>query len=81
MTGIALTLYRYISKLFMPFNSTNRFLIAPIRAVGSSKKHLHSVSYQFPVRNLLGAYISPKLLGILGPLGPLKLLRLLRLLI
>jgi hypothetical protein len=69
-----------MSKLFMPSNSTNKFLIAPIRAVRNFRRHLHSIFYQEPFRNLLGAYILPRLLGTLrtlGLLGPLRLLRLL----
>ena len=48
----------------MPFNSTNRFLIAPVRAARSSRRHSHSVSCQEPAR------MSPGPSGTLGPLGP-----------
>ena len=60
----------------MPPDSISRFLIASVRAIKSSKKHLHLVSCQKPVRNLLGAYILPKPLGTLEPLEPPELLRL-----
>ena len=56
----------YISKLFLSPDSTDRFLIAPVRAVRSSKRHSHSVSCQEPVRR------PPRLLGPSGPLGALK---------
>ena len=49
----------------MPPDSTNRFLTAPVRAVRSSKRHLHSVSCQEPVRR------PPRPLGLLGALGAL----------
>ena len=48
----------------MPPDSTDRFLTAPIRAVRSSRRHLHSTSCQEPVRR------SPGLYGPHGPLGP-----------
>ena len=48
----------------MPPGSTNRFLTVPVRAIRSSRRHLHLVSYQEPVRRLPGP------LGPLGPLGP-----------
>ena len=54
----------YISKLFLPPNSTDRLLTAPVKAVRISRRHLHSASCQDPVR---------KPLGLLGPLGPLGL--------
>ena len=49
----------------MPPGSTDRFLIVPVRAVRSSRRHLHSVSCQEPVRR------PPGLLGLLGALGAL----------
>ena len=67
----------------MPPSSTNRFLTAPVKATRSSRRHLHLVSCQEPIRSLLGAYMSPgplgtlgllEPLGLLGPLGPLRLL-------
>ena len=51
----------------MPPDSTDRFLIAPVRAVRSSRRHLHSVSCQEPVRR------PPGPLGPLGALGALGL--------
>jgi len=48
----------------MPLSSTDRFLAAPIRAIRSSRRHSHSVSYQEPVRR------PPGPLGPLGPSGP-----------
>ena len=65
----------------MPSNSTNRFLIAPVRAIRSFKKHLHSASYQEPVKRppeLYGLSGLSGLLGPSGPLGPSGLLGLLR---
>ena len=50
----------------MPPGSTDRFLTAPVRAVRSSRRHLHSVSCQEPVRSLYVARTT----GTLGPLGP-----------
>ena len=64
----------------MPLDSTDRFLTAPVRAVRSSRRHLHSVSYQEPVRRpprplrLLGALGTLGALRPLGALGPLGLL-------
>ena len=43
----------FISKLFMPPSSTNRFLMAPIKAARNSRRHLHSISCQEPVRSLI----------------------------
>ena len=54
----------YISKLFMPPDSTGGFLTAPVRAVRSSRRHSHSASCQEPVRML------PGLLGTSGTPGP-----------
>ena len=63
----------------MPSDSTDRFLIVPVRAVRSSRRHLHSVFCQEPVRRppgllgplgALGAPGAPGLLGLSGPLGP-----------
>ena len=57
----------------MPPDSTDRFLTAPVRAVRSSRKYLHSASCQEPARRPLGP---PKPLGPPGlsgtpePLGP-----------
>ena len=36
----------------MPPGSTDRFLIAPVRATRSSRKYLHSVSCQEPAKSL-----------------------------
>ena len=67
----------------MPFNSTDRFLTAPVRAVRSFRRYLHLVFCQEPVRRLsgplgplgaLGALGAPRLSGLLGPLRLLKLL-------
>ena len=64
----------------MPPDSTDRFLIAPVRAVRSFKRHSYLISYQEPIRRpprllkLLGALKAsgaPRLSGPLGPLGPL----------
>ena len=49
----------------MPPDSTDRFLIAPVRAARSFRRHSHSVSCQEPVR------MSPGPLGTLGALGAL----------
>ena len=65
----------YISKLFMPSGSTDRFLTAPIRAVRSSRRHSHSVSCQEPVRRPPGP---PGPLGAPGAPGPSGLSGLLR---
>ena len=63
----------------MPSDSTDRFLIAPVRAVRSSRRYLHSVSCQEPVRRppgplgplgALGAPGAPGPLGLSRPLGP-----------
>ena len=68
----------------MPPNSTDRFLIAPVRAVRSFRRHLHLASCQEPARRPLrlfgppGPPGLPRLLGPFGtpgPLGPLKPLR------
>ena len=60
----------------MPPDSTDRFLTAPVRAVRSSKKHLHLASCQRPARRLLKLPKPPRpprppgLSKTLGPLGP-----------
>ena len=57
----------------MPPDSPDRFLIAPVRAVRSSRRHLHLVSCQEPVRRPLGPhglYRPPGSLRSPGPLGP-----------
>ena len=65
----------------MPPSSTDRFLIAPVRAIRSFRRHLHLVFCQEPVRRppgllrLLGALGAPGAPGPLGLLGLLKLLR------
>ena len=68
----------------MPPDSTDRFLIAPVRAVRSSRRHLHSVSYQEPIRRPPGppgpleapkAPGAPGLSGLSKPSGPSGLLR------
>ena len=59
----------------MPLDSLNKFLTAPVRAVRSFRRHLHSVSYQEPIRRPLGLYglhRPPGSLRFLGPLGPLR---------
>ena len=61
----------YISKFFMPPDSTSRFLTAPVRAVRSSRKHSHLAFCQEPVRRPPGP---PGALGALGPSGPSGLL-------
>ena len=65
----------------MPPNSTNRFLIAPVRAVRSSRRYLYLVFCQEPVRRppgLLGLLRALEVLGLLGLLGLLRLSELLR---
>ena len=60
----------------MPPGSTDRFLTAPVRAVRSFRRHLHSVSCQEPVRRLfrlLGPLGAPGAPGPSGPSGPLGL--------
>jgi len=47
--------------LFIPPDSTDRLLTAPVRAVRISRRHSHSASCQEPVRRPLGP---------LGPSGP-----------
>ena len=64
----------YISKLFMPLDSTDRFLTAPVRAVRSFRRHLHLASCQEPVRRPFGPPRPPGPPKILGPLGPPGLL-------
>ena len=65
----------------MPPNSTDRFLIVPVKAIRSSRKYSHLVFCQEPIRRplrplgLLGALKAPKALKLLGPLGPSKLSR------
>ena len=57
----------------MPPDSTGRFLTAPVRAVRSFRRHLHSASYQEPVRRPpgpLGASEAPGPSRPLGPSGP-----------
>ena len=56
--------------MFIPPNSTDRFLTAPIRTARISRRHLHSVSCQEPVRRSLGPLGPPGPLGPLGPSGP-----------
>ena len=56
----------------MPPGSTDRFLIAPVRAVRSSRRHSHSVFYQEPVRRPPRPLEPPGALGLLGPSGPLE---------
>ena len=53
----------------MPPDSTDRFLTAPVRAVRSSGRHLHSVSCQEPVRRPPGPLGPPGAPGALGPSG------------
>ena len=50
--------------MFIPPNSTSRFLIAPVRAVRSFRRHLHLIFYQEPVRR------PPRPLGASGALKP-----------
>ena len=57
----------------MPPGSTDRFLIAPVRAVRSSRRHSHSVFCQEPVRRPpgpLGPPGAPGAPGAPGPSGP-----------
>ena len=63
----------------MPPDSTDRFLIAPIRAVRSSRRHLHLASCQEPARRPLRPPRPPRpprlprpprTPGPLGPPGP-----------
>ena len=61
----------------MPPGSTDRFLTAPVRAVRSSRRHLHSVSCQEPVRRPPGPLGPPGALGAPGAPGPSGLLGLL----
>ena len=64
---------KYINKLFMPPDSTDRFLTAPIRAIRSSRRHLHLVFCQEPVRRPprpLGPPGAPRAPGALRPSGP-----------
>ena len=58
----------------MPPDSTNRLLTAPVRAARISRRHLHSASYQEPIRRSLGPPGPLGPLVPLGPLGPLGLL-------
>jgi len=53
--------------MFMPPDSTDRFLTAPVRAVRSSRRHSHSASCQELVRRSLGPPGPP---GPPGPSGP-----------
>jgi hypothetical protein len=64
----------------MPPDSTDRLLIAPVRAARISRRHSHSVSCQEPVRSVPGPYGPSGTLGPLGPPGPLGQLGLLVLL-
>ena len=61
---IYISFTEFISKLFMPPGSTDRFLTAPVRAARISRRHSHSVSCQEPAR------MSPGPLGTSGPPGP-----------
>ena len=54
----------------MPPDSTDRFLTAPVRAVRSSRRHSHSVSYQEPVRRPPGPPGPPGAPGAPGAPGP-----------
>ena len=65
-------LYYLISKLFMPPDSINRFLIAPIRAIRSFRRHLYLISCQEPIRRLLRLLRPP---GAPKPSGPSGLLK------
>ena len=59
----------------MPLNSTGWFLIASIRAVRSSRRHLYLASYQEPIRRLSRPLEAPGAPGpseLSGPSGPLK---------
>ena len=57
----------------MPPDSPDRFLIAPVRAVKSSKRHLYLAFCQEPIRRLLGLPRPPRPPKTLGPPGPLGL--------
>ncbi len=59
-----------ISKLFMPPDSTDRLLTAPVKAIRISRRHSHSASCQEPVRRSLGPPGPPGPLGPPGPPGP-----------
>src|SRR6266702_833543 len=59
----------HISKLFMPPDSTDRLLTAPVRAARISRRHSHSVSCQEPVRRSLGPPGPPGPIGTPGPPG------------
>ena len=54
----------------MPPGSTDRFLIAPVRATRSSRRHSHSVFCQEPVRRPPGPPGPPGALGAPGAPGP-----------
>ena len=56
----------------MPPDSINRFLIAPVRAVRSSRRHSHLVSCQEPVRRPPRPPGPPGAPGPSGPSGPSK---------
>ena len=60
--------------MFIPSDSTGRFLTAPVRAIKSFKRYLHSAFYQEPVRKLPKPLKALGALGLLGPSGPLGLL-------
>ena len=53
----------------MPPDSTDRFLIAPVRTVRISRRYSHSASCQDPVRRSLGPLGPPGPLGLSGPPG------------
>ena len=54
----------------MPPDITGRFLIAPVRAIRSSRRHLHLVFCQEPVRRPLRLPGVPGAPGAPGPSGP-----------
>jgi len=57
--------------MFMPPNSTDRLLTAPVRAARISRRPSHSVSCQEPVRRPPGPNRPNGPLGPPGPSGPL----------
>ena len=60
--------------MFIPFNSTNRFLIAPIRAIRIFKKYLYSITdLILAVVQLLRIDINGLVKTALGELKPVKL--------
>ena len=63
----------------MPLSSTDRFLIAPVRAIRSSKRHLYLVFCQEPVKRPPRPLRLLEVLEVPGAPRPSRLLRLLKL--